>query len=125
MLRAEVQLREPLDQLSLLAWALRRDGSVKFRSQPWCDDTGIFAASSSTSEGRAARRRTYVSELLKWSTKPLLHVLAAAKPQVIIGMAMVIHDTRAMPERCAPAAPVFVRAVQIEHKPASFQLRVT
>jgi hypothetical protein len=42
MLQAEVQLRKPFDQLSLVAWALRRDGSVKFRSQPWCDYTGIF-----------------------------------------------------------------------------------
>ena len=34
MLRAEVQLREPFDQLSLVAWALRRDGSVKLATRP-------------------------------------------------------------------------------------------
>jgi len=34
MLRAEVQLREPFDQLSRVAWALRQDGSVKLATRP-------------------------------------------------------------------------------------------
>src|SRR5512133_541406 len=51
--------------------------------------------------------------------------LAAAKPEVIVGMAVRVQDAAAVPERCAPAAPVLMRVEGIEDKPASLHFGVT
>ncbi len=51
--------------------------------------------------------------------------IAAAETEVIVRMAMRVHDTASMPEGRPPAAPVLVGIVSIEDEPAPFHLRVT
>ena len=43
---------------------------------------------------------------------------------MIVGMAVLIHHPRSMPERGTPAAPVFVRPVGIKNEPAALHFRV-
>ena len=44
---------------------------------------------------------------------PLAQRLTAAKPQMIVGVTVLVHDTRPVPERRAPAASVVVRTVRV------------
>jgi hypothetical protein len=50
--------------------------------------------------------------------------LAAAEPQVIVGVAPGIHDPAAVPVGRAPAAPVLMRPVAVEDEPAALHLGV-
>ena len=50
--------------------------------------------------------------------------LAAAKTQMIVRVAVLIHDSGPMPKRRTPSAPILMCSVSIEDEPATFHLRV-
>src|ERR1700730_1224983 len=54
----------------------------------------------------------------------LLERVAAAKAQVMVGVALLVHHACPVPEGRAPAAPVVVGPVGIKDEPAAFHLGV-
>ncbi len=43
---------------------------------------------------------------------------------MIVGVAVLVHHAGSVPERRAPAAPVFMRPVSVEDEPAPLHLRI-
>jgi hypothetical protein len=50
--------------------------------------------------------------------------LAAAKSQVIVVVALGIHDPAAVPEGGAPATPVLMGPIRVEYEPAPFHFSI-
>ena len=40
-------------------------------------------------------------------------------------MTVIVHDSRAVPERCPPAAPVFVSTIRVKDKPTALHFSIT
>ena len=54
----------------------------------------------------------------------LIQGLAAAKSEMIVGVAVLVHHSAPVPVRRTPPAPVFMRSELVEDKPAALHLRV-
>src|SRR5690242_5421673 len=52
------------------------------------------------------------------------HGDAASEAQVVIGVAVLRHDARSMPEGRAPATRVLVRTIGVENEPAALHFSV-
>ena len=55
----------------------------------------------------------------------LIYALAATKTEMVVVVALFVHDPAAVPEGCTPPAPIFMGLVMIENKPAPLHLRIT
>ena len=61
--------------------------------------------------------------LTLFSFRPI-DALAATKTEMVVVVALFVHDAAAVPEGCTPPAPIFMGPVMIENKPAPLHLRV-
>src|SRR5690349_11923690 len=64
------------------------------------------------------------SGLPTWQVSTRGQRAATAKTQVIVGVAVRVHDSRAVPEGGTPAAPVLVCVIGVEYEPAALHLRI-
>ena len=70
---------------------------------------------------RSAAELTYPLTLFSFRR---IDALAATKAEMVVVVALFVHDPAAVPEGRTPPAPIFMGSVMIENKPAPLHLRI-